>query len=75
MTCLIWNRCEVQFDYGLRQGRAKPLAKRASEFTTEKGQVIVVKQKVAETNEVRMTKGKVGHIVLECTVFVLIYHP
>ncbi|KAF8346993.1 exonuclease V a 5' deoxyribonuclease-domain-containing protein [Amanita rubescens] len=42
----IW--CEVQFDYGLRQGRSRPLEARPKSFVSASGKSISVEKKVAE---------------------------
>ena len=49
-------RCEVQFDYGLRQRRFLPVKERPKTFTTEKGKEIQVSTKVAEKND-KVTRG------------------
>jgi exonuclease V len=54
------NRCEVQIDYGLRQKRWMPVAKRPKSFKTESGKEITVEVKVAEQNDVRTKQGQVS---------------
>jgi len=53
------KRCEVQFDYGLRQGRSLALADRPDTFVSDKGKVIAVEKKVAEVNEKVLEHGRV----------------
>jgi hypothetical protein len=53
------KRCEVQFDYGLRQGRSLALADRPDSFVSAKGKVIAVEKKVAEVNEKVLEHGRV----------------
>ncbi len=53
-------RCEVQFDYGLRQGRSRTLAERPESFVSDKGKVIKVEKKVAVANERDLGRGRVG---------------
>ncbi|KAI0003844.1 exonuclease V [Russula compacta] len=57
--------CEVQFDYGLRQGRSRPLANRPDAFVSAEGKVISVDKKVAEVNEETMERGRAVHKQLE----------
>ncbi|OCB87070.1 hypothetical protein A7U60_g5805 [Sanghuangporus baumii] len=57
--------CEVQFDYGLRQFRNKPISKRPQSFVTPKGKEIKVEAKVAAKNEDILDKGKIVHKKLE----------
>lgn len=52
----------MQFDYGLRQGRAKKLADRPDSFVTAEGNVISVNKDVAVVNDKVVTKGKVRTI-------------
>lgn len=54
------RRCEVQFDYGLRQGRSRALADRPESFVSAGGKVITVEKKVAQTNERILGRGRVG---------------
>jgi hypothetical protein len=49
----------MQYDYGLRQGRSRPLADRPDTFVSAKGKVIAVDKKVAEVNEKVLEKGRV----------------
>ncbi len=56
----IWSRCEVQFDYGLRQKRYKKLEDRPTSFVTAEGKTINVVQNVAAQNDRTVTRGKVG---------------
>ena len=44
-------RCEVQYDYGLRQLRSRPIKERPQTFVTTKGKEIKVEAKVAAKNE------------------------
>ncbi|KAI0275271.1 exonuclease V [Gloeopeniophorella convolvens] len=57
--------CEVQFDYGLRQGRNRVVADRPETFVSSKGKVIAVQKKVAEENEKIMDRGRSVHKELE----------
>ncbi|KLO07013.1 hypothetical protein SCHPADRAFT_932722 [Schizopora paradoxa] len=57
--------CEVQYDYGLRQRRSKPLKSRPTSFKTEKGKEIVVEKKAAEKREKIVTAGTAVHKILE----------
>ena len=57
---MIIHRCEVQFDYGLRQKRHKKLADRPQSFVTEQGKTIMVAQQVAAVNDRTLTRGRVG---------------
>ncbi|KIL71568.1 hypothetical protein M378DRAFT_65079 [Amanita muscaria Koide BX008] len=59
----VW--CEVQFDYGLRQKRYRPLALRPDSFVSASGKEISVEKKVAVVNEVVKEQGKAVHKVLE----------
>ena len=52
-------RCEVQFDYGLRQKRSRKLGERPASFTSAHGKKIVVEKKVAAKNELNLQRGKV----------------
>jgi exonuclease V len=54
-----YARCEVQYDYGLRQGRSRPLADRPNTFVSAKGKVITVDKEVAEVNEQVLINGRV----------------
>ena len=53
------DRCEVQFDYGLRQKRYKKLADRPESFVSAEGKTITVSQTVAAANDRTVTRGKV----------------
>ncbi len=53
------HRCEVQFDYGLRQKRHKKLADRPESFLTAEGKTITVAQPVAAVNDRTVTRGRV----------------
>ncbi|KAL0581077.1 hypothetical protein V5O48_000971 [Marasmius crinis-equi] len=57
--------CEVQFDYGLRQGRHKELVHRPDSFVTKGGKEITVEKAIAVSNEVVLKKGKAVHKKLE----------
>ncbi|KAH9033047.1 exonuclease V a 5' deoxyribonuclease-domain-containing protein [Lactarius hengduanensis] len=57
--------CEVQFDYGLRQGRSRALADRPEAFVSAEGKVITVEKKVAQTNERVLGRGRSVHEKLE----------
>ncbi|KAF8274273.1 exonuclease V a 5' deoxyribonuclease-domain-containing protein [Lactarius quietus] len=62
--------CELQFDYGLRQGRQSlALADRPESFVSAKGKVITVEKKVAETNDKIIGRGKSVHKELEREIF------
>lgn len=54
------QRCEVKFDYGLRQGRSLPLANRPDAFVTAEGRVVSADKKVAKVNEETMERGRVS---------------
>jgi exonuclease V len=54
------QRCEVQFDYGLRQGRSLAVAKRPESFVSAEGKVIKVEKKVAQSNEKVQRRGRVS---------------
>jgi exonuclease V len=49
----------MQYDYGLRQGRSRPLANRPDTFVSAEGKVIAVDKKVAEVNEGVLENGRV----------------
>jgi hypothetical protein len=55
-----FSRCEVQFDYGLRQYRSRPLEARPKSFVSGSGKAISVEKKVAAMNDTITKKGKVG---------------
>lgn len=59
-------RCEVQFDYGLRQLRNRPLKERPQSFITSAGKEIQVKTNIAEKNAHVMDKGKVRILFPYC---------
>lgn len=60
----IWSRCEVQFDYGLRQKRYKKLEDRPTSFVTAEGKTINVVQNTAAQNDRTVTRGKVGRTLM-----------
>lgn len=62
-------RCELQFDYGLRQKRSRKLEDRPMNFVTEAGKVISVDQQVAKVNDKVVKKGQVRLILMKwrCT--------
>lgn len=62
--CAHVSRCEVQYDYGLRQRRSKPLKSRPTSFKTEKGKEIVVEQKTAAKREKIVTAGTVSLLLV-----------
>lgn len=49
----------MQYDYGLRQGRSRPLSDRPDTFVSAKGKVIAVDKKVAAVNEGVLENGRV----------------
>jgi hypothetical protein len=53
------NRCEVQFDYGLRQGRSLALVKRPDSFVSAEGKEMAVDKKVARVREKALKRGRV----------------
>ncbi|KAH7914727.1 exonuclease V [Hygrophoropsis aurantiaca] len=57
--------CEVQYEYGLRQQRHKPLERRPSSFVSAAGKEIQVQQSVAVQNDRRLKRGKLVHAKLE----------
>lgn len=57
---LIVRRCELQYDYGLRQQRSQPVAARPKAFVTEKGKTIEVKQGIAVRNDKMLKVGTVS---------------
>ncbi|KAG6889146.1 hypothetical protein C0992_006295 [Termitomyces sp. T32_za158] len=63
LASLAW--CEVQFDYGLRQRRHKPIETRPQSFISAQGKEISVTKEVAVKNEVRMNEGRALHKKLE----------
>jgi hypothetical protein len=56
------NRCEVQFDYGLRQGRSLALAHRPDSFVSAGGKAMTVDKKLAKVNEKVLERGRVGFL-------------
>ena len=56
------GRCELQFDYGLRQKRFKPLANRPNSFVSAEGKQILVQKDVAAVNDDTTKRGKVKSI-------------
>ncbi|KAJ6520511.1 exonuclease V [Mycena sanguinolenta] len=63
LVSLAW--CEVQFDYGLRQKRFRPLEHRPASFRAESGKEIVVQQEVAVRNDKTTKRGQFIHKELE----------
>ncbi|THH20496.1 hypothetical protein EW146_g870 [Bondarzewia mesenterica] len=57
--------CELQFDYGLRQGRWRNLADRKPSFVSAEGKTIVVEQKVAAVMDKVKKRGTAVHKKLE----------
>ncbi|KAI0320074.1 exonuclease V [Amylostereum chailletii] len=57
--------CEVQFDYGLRQGRAGKLEDRPASFVTAQGKVIEVEKNTAVQNDKVTKSGRSVHKKLE----------
>jgi len=53
------ERCEVQFDYGLKQGKSLPVSKRLTSFQTDKGKTINVNTDVAVSNDLTLKAGSV----------------
>jgi hypothetical protein len=56
----VYYRCEVQFDYGLRQKRFIKLEDRPTSFVSKAGKVIVAEKEVALRNDHRLQTGKVS---------------
>lgn len=54
-----------RYDYGLRQGRSRPLQTRSSSFISASGKEIVVDQDVAAKNDEILRLGKAVHKKLE----------
>ena len=54
-------RCEVQFDYGLRGKRSRPIGNRPKSFVSASGKKISVEKSIAEKNDVRTKQGRVCH--------------
>ena len=69
----VLGRCEVQFDYGLRQKRYKKLADRPESFVSAEGKTITVSQTVAAANDRTVTRGKVR--ARPCTGYDVVSHP
>ena len=61
-------RCEVQYDYGLRQRRWIELEKRPASFLTADNKVIQVNQKIAADNDRTLKSGSVI-LVVEWNLF------
>lgn len=61
------GRCEVQFDYGLRQKRHLKLPNRPTSFVTSAGKTIEVSHAVAEVNDRTLSRGRV-RLMAEVTV-------
>ncbi|TFK26634.1 hypothetical protein FA15DRAFT_262361 [Coprinopsis marcescibilis] len=57
--------CEVQYDYGLRQKRSRPLESRPKTFTSSSGKKMSVEKQVAEKNDHRTKQGQAVHKELE----------
>ncbi|KAI0248356.1 exonuclease V [Lactifluus subvellereus] len=57
--------CEVQYDYGLRQGRSLALTNRPDAFVSAHGKVITTEKSVAEANEKTLGRGRLVHKELE----------
>jgi len=53
------SRCEVQFDYGLRQKRSRKLEHRPDSFLSGEGKEIFVEKAVAARNDLTINRGKV----------------
>jgi hypothetical protein len=53
-------RCEVQFAYGLRGKRSRPVSERPKSFVSSSGKEISPAVEVAKKNEVRTKQGLVG---------------
>ncbi|GLB35723.1 putative exonuclease V - a 5' deoxyribonuclease [Lyophyllum shimeji] len=66
LASLAW--CEVQFDYGLRQRRSRPLASRPDSFVSAKGKEIFVEKAVAARNDVTTKQGRAIHKHLELEI-------
>lgn len=64
-----WSRCEVQFDYGLRQKRSRPIASRPKTFRSAQGKEISVKETVAVKNDEITKQGKVRVKLFRTTEF------
>ncbi|KAF8971669.1 exonuclease V a 5' deoxyribonuclease-domain-containing protein [Flammula alnicola] len=57
--------CEVQFDYGLRGKRSRPVSERPKSFVSSAGKTISPAVTVAIKNEVRTRQGQAVHKELE----------
>ncbi|KAF8079072.1 exonuclease V a 5' deoxyribonuclease-domain-containing protein [Lyophyllum atratum] len=66
LASLAW--CEVQFDYGLRQRRSRPIASRPASFVSARGKEIVVEKAVAANNDKRIKQGQAIHKRLELEI-------
>ena len=64
-------RCEVQFDYGLRGKRSRPIGKRPNSFVSSSGKKISIEKSIAEKNDVITKQGRVrrGFIFLSLEIF------
>lgn len=62
--CLSSTRCEVQFDYGLRGNRSRPINKRPVSFKSASGKNISVEKNVAQKNDIRTKQGLVLELSL-----------
>ncbi|KAF5352732.1 hypothetical protein D9756_005870 [Leucocoprinus leucothites] len=60
-----FRRCEVQFEYGLRGKRSRPLGERPKSFRSASGKNIKTDGVVAAQNDVITSKGKAIHKALE----------
>jgi hypothetical protein len=54
------SRCELQFEYGLRGKRSRPLLERPASFKSTSGKEIKVNKELAIENNVVTSKGKVS---------------
>jgi exonuclease V len=57
------GRCELQFDYGLRQKRYKKLEDRPASFISGKGKTVVVAEATAKRNDRTLKGGRVSFSV------------
>ncbi|KAF8167402.1 exonuclease V a 5' deoxyribonuclease-domain-containing protein [Crassisporium funariophilum] len=57
--------CEVQFDYGLRGRRSRPIETRPKSFVSSAGKTISVKETVAKKNDIITKQGQAVHKKLE----------
>ncbi|KAF8910084.1 exonuclease V a 5' deoxyribonuclease-domain-containing protein [Gymnopilus junonius] len=57
--------CEVQYDYGLRGRRSRPINKRPKSFTSSSGKTISPEVSVVQKNDVRTKQGLAVHKQLE----------